>query len=381
MPPLRGLRRALSLLVSVGLWGAACGGDDSGGEGEGARTGDAAGGSSTIAEPTASFSPERCEENKAAGTIIFLTSFDYAAAASIIDVIAAEDQGYFKELCLDVKLQPGFSSANVATVSANTAQMTSLGSFSEVAVANTKGAELVAVAVEGHTSIEELLVENSANITDLKQLQGKSIGIKGAIPFSLRALLADKGVDETKITQVEVDFNPVVLFETDIVALPVYKSNEPGQLDAQGYAGKYKAFDPRDSDIPASFAVFTTSQEFAEKHPTAVADFLRASLKGFEYAAANPEAAVAAAVKRTDPKLFLSSEGETFRWKTERELVVSSTPAGRAVGAIDRAALQAEVDALISLGVIEESKLDVAASIDDTFINDITKDGKLIWFE
>ncbi|MEZ5233886.1 MAG: ABC transporter substrate-binding protein [Acidimicrobiales bacterium] len=295
-------------------------------------------------------------------------------------MVAAEDQGYFEAMCLDVKLQPGFSSTNVAAVSANTAQMTSLGSFSEVAVANAQGAELVAVAVEGHTSVEELLVKNEAGITDLKQLEGKKMGIKGAIPYSLRALLAKAGVDETKITQIEVDFNPVVLFETDIVALPVYKSNEPGQLDANGYAGQYTAFDPRDEDIPASFAVFTTSKSFAEEHPTAVADFLRASLKGFEYANANPTEAVAASLERTDQNLFLSEAGETFRWDTERELVTSSTPAGQAVGSIDAEALQAELDALVSLGVLEEGEVDAAASIDSTFMDEITEDGELIWF-
>ncbi|MGE3361807.1 MAG: ABC transporter substrate-binding protein, partial [Acidimicrobiia bacterium] len=310
--------------VVLALAAAACGGDDSSSSTTTAAataTSGAEGSATTGAGATAGFPAERCAQNEAAGTITFLTSFDYAAAASIIDVVAAEDQGYFEAMCLDVKLQPGFSSTNVAAVSANTAQMTSLGSFSEVAVANAQGAELVAVAVEGHTSVEELLVKNEAAITDLKQLEGKKMGIKGAIPYSLRALLAKAGVDETKITQIEVDFNPVVLFETDIVALPVYKSNEPGQLDANGYAGQYTAFDPRDEDIPASFAVFTTSKSFAEEHPTAVADFLRASLKGFEYANANPAEAVAASLERTDQNLFLSEAGETFRWDTERELV------------------------------------------------------------
>lgn len=373
---------ALGALVSLCLTAAACGGDDS----EAPTTGAAgsattAAGSEGTAGEVGSFPAERCEANREAGTITFLTSFDYAAAASIIDVVAAEDQGYFEAMCLDVKLQPGFSSSNVATVSAGTAQMTSLGSFSEVAVANAQGAEVVAVAVEGHTSVEELLVKNEAGITDLKQLEGRKIGIKGAIPYSLRALLAAKGVDETKITQIEVDFNPVVLFETEIVALPVYKSNEPGQLDANGYAGKYTAFDPQDEDIPASFAVYTTSRSFAEEHPTAVADFLRASLKGFEWAAANPKEAVAASLERTDPNLFLNEAGETFRWDTERELVLSSTPEGQPVGAIDAEAMQAELDALVSLGVVEAGKVDAATSIDGSFMAEITKDGELIWFE
>lgn len=371
----------LGALVALGLTAAACGGDDGGTSA--ARSTSAGGATGSTAAGGAAggtFPAERCEQNRSAGTINFLTSFDYAAAASIVDVVAAADQGYFEAMCLDVQLQPGFSSANVATVSAGAAQMTSMGSFSEVAVANAQDAGLVAIAVEGHTAIDELLVRNDAGVSDLKQLEGKAIGIKGAIPYSVRAMLAKAGVDESKITQIEVDFNPVVLFETDIVALPGYKSNEPGQLDARGYAGKYTAFDPQDDDIAGSFAVFTTSRSFAEEHPTAVADFLRAALKGFEWAAANPEEAVAASVKRTDPSLFLSAEGETFRWTTELALVQEHTPAGQAVGAIDLPALEAELATLESLGVVEEGKVDVAASVDASFMEEITEDGKLIWF-
>ena len=92
------------------------------------------------------FPADRCDANRKAGKILFLTSFDYAAAASITDVVAAKEKGYFDAVCLDVTLQAGFSTDNVALVASNKAQMTSLGSFSEVAVANNSDANLVAVA-------------------------------------------------------------------------------------------------------------------------------------------------------------------------------------------------------------------------------------------
>ncbi|HEX4984411.1 MAG TPA: hypothetical protein VFV63_22090, partial [Ilumatobacteraceae bacterium] len=38
---------------------------------------------------------ERCEANRAAGTITYLSSFDFAAAASIVEVLVAEERGYF----------------------------------------------------------------------------------------------------------------------------------------------------------------------------------------------------------------------------------------------------------------------------------------------
>jgi NitT/TauT family transport system substrate-binding protein len=50
------------------------------------------GGTTTTTDPGISasgISKERCDKNKAAGPITYLTSFDFAAAASILDVVVA----------------------------------------------------------------------------------------------------------------------------------------------------------------------------------------------------------------------------------------------------------------------------------------------------
>ena len=63
-------------------------------------------------DPTLPFPADRCAANQAAGTITYLSSFDYAAAASIVEVIVAEQKGYFDALCLDVEMAASFSTAN-----------------------------------------------------------------------------------------------------------------------------------------------------------------------------------------------------------------------------------------------------------------------------
>lgn len=345
--------------------------------GSGGSTASSAGGVASVA---GGFPADRCTKNKKAGKILFLTSFDYAAAASIIDVVVAKQKGWYDAVCLDVQLQAGFSTDNVAVVASNRAQMTSLGSFSEVAVANSKDAKLVAVAVEGKTSIEELLVRNGRGVSQLTDLSGKTVGIKGAIPYSIRGMLAKAGVKEPTLKQVQVGFNPAVLFETELDALPVYKSNEPGQLDAAGYAGKYTVFDPRSQNIPASFAVLTTSRSFADQNPTAVSDFLRATMKGFEWAESNPDEAVQMTLKLSDPKQGFTANGEKFRWATESKLVRSTTPAGKVVGAIDKDLLTAEEDTLIQLGVLAKGSVDVTKAYDASFLDDVTKNGQIVWY-
>src|SRR5690606_36392700 len=58
------------------------------------------------------FPEARCAANREAGTITFLTGFDYAATASAIEMLVADEQGYFEDLCLDVEIKPCLSTSN-----------------------------------------------------------------------------------------------------------------------------------------------------------------------------------------------------------------------------------------------------------------------------
>jgi ABC-type nitrate/sulfonate/bicarbonate transport system substrate-binding protein len=363
-------RRLLALAIAVAMALGACSDSDN----------DPSAAEDNGDEPLlATVDPQRCEANRAAGEITFSTGFDFGAAVSILDVVAAADQGYYADLCLDVRVQPGFSVANVSLLAANQVQFAGVGSFSEVAVANASGADVTAVIVYGKTSIEALLVEDESDIVELADLPTAPMGVKGGIPYSIRAMIAEAGVDEDAISQIEVDFNPVLLFETEIESLPVYKSNEPRQLDDQGY--QYRAFDPGDFDIPASFGVIAANRGFTERHPEAAEDFVRATLRGFWFGVTDPAAAVAASLALSDPDLFFSPESEEFRWATERDLVLESTPSDEPVGAMSLDRLSAEVDNLVRLGVIAVGSVDVAASFDNSFVDAVHDGTDLVWPE
>ncbi|HEY3484999.1 MAG TPA: ABC transporter substrate-binding protein, partial [Ilumatobacteraceae bacterium] len=169
--------------------------------------------------------------------------------------------------------------------------------------------------------------------------------------------------------------------EQGIDALPVYKSNEPGQLDAAGVT--YNLFDPTDEGIPGSFALLYTSQDFFEEHPTVVEDFARAALRGMQTAIDDPEAAVDMAVARIDAagnQNFLTREGELFRWEKELAEVQRGTPEGQPIGVVDPDALAAEYAAYVAAGVWPDGPpedyhafdADVAAGLHD-------ESGALLW--
>ncbi len=329
-------------------------------------------------------SDERCAANSEAGTMTFVTSFDFAAAAGILDVVVADAEGYFDEVCLDVDIVPGFAPANGALVAEGQAQMSTAGSFGELVANNVNGgADLVAVAQYGKTAIEALVVpaDGPVDAEDLAgTLPGTTMGIKGDIPYSLQATLGLLGVERDTFDELLLDgFDPVAHLDLGIDALPVYKSNEPGQLDAAGV--DYSLIDPLDYDVPASFGVLFTSRSFLEEHPTAVEDFTRAAFRGFEFAIDDAETAVGHAFDRIDAAgnpNFFSDQGEGFRWLTESQLVLDTTPTGEGAGLLATDRLGEEIQVLTDVGVFDE--LPDYESMYDTSVAEGLYDGaEVVW--
>jgi ABC-type nitrate/sulfonate/bicarbonate transport system substrate-binding protein len=338
-------RRALCLAVPILLF-AACGGDD--GESSTATVPVADAGEVT----TGGITEGRCAANREAGTITYLSGFDFAASASIVEVVVADEKGYFDEMCLDVELTSSFSTANYPLIAANQAQFSSGGSFSEVVrYADQTDADFVVLAVEGKTGIDALLAQ--PEFTELAQLEGQKIGVKEAITQSVKAMLAEAGLVEGEdYSTVSLDgFDPKVHIEQPVAGFPVFKSNEPGQLERAGIP--FTLFDPAATGIPGSFGILYTNQAFLDEHPTAAQDFVRAAMRGMEDAIDDPDAAAAICVDRINDggnQNFLSPEGETYRWQIEADLVVSSTPDGQPIGLPDPDLLQAEVEAYTEAG-------------------------------
>ncbi|MEZ5377237.1 MAG: ABC transporter substrate-binding protein [Acidimicrobiales bacterium] len=346
-------RHSLLLLASFALLTAACTASDSEGS---AGASDTTGGSGSEVDSAGEVgSAERCDANKAAGKITYLSGFDYAASPGILDVLMASQLGYFEELCLDVEVLPGFAPGNLGLVASGEAQFANAGSLGDVVTTNVNGeADLVAVQQYGKVAIQALVVPADSAIESLSDIPGTLMGIKGDLPPDIEMMLSIEGVTRGDFDELEVPFDPFGAFELGIDSLPVYKSNEPGQLDAAGF--EYRTFDPVDFGVPSSFGVLATSSSFLNDHPTAVQDFIRAVSKGFAYAVDNPEDAVARAVEQInlgDNVAFLTTESETGRWAVESALVLDSTAGGEGPGIPDLTLAGEQVQLLTDIGRFE----------------------------
>ena len=329
------------------------------------------------------FPEARCAANEEAGTISYLTGFDFAATASIVDVLVADEKGYYDELCLDVDVAASFSVANYPLVAANDAQFSSSGSFSELAsFSAANDADLVALAVEGRVAIDSLMV--MPEYDSLESLAGTTIGVKGKLPPSIAAMLAEVGLTEgTDFETLLLEgFDPVAHFATEgISAVPGWKSNEPGALERAGVP--FTLYDPAEFDIPGSFGLIYTNRTFLDEHPTAAEDFMRATMRGLADAIADPAEAAGIAVElingNGNPN-FLSPEGETFRWETDAQLITDTTPADSNPGVPDPDGLAAEIAAYDAVGVYPEGAPSVEGRYDADLVAGLyADDGTVIW--
>jgi ABC-type nitrate/sulfonate/bicarbonate transport system substrate-binding protein len=390
-------RTPLFALVPLLALAAACGGDDTPDAGNTTVPGSVAPTDAASVPETgtpagsvphlvggAPIPPERCEANRAAGTITYLSGFDFAATASIVEVLVAEERGWFDELCLDVEVVASFSTANYPQIASNQAQFASAGSFSEVVeFGQNNDADLVAVAVEGKTGVDALIVKDGEAET-LEDLRGETIGVKGAITRSVKAMLQQAGlVEGTDYETVLIDgFDPKVHVEIPaIVGFPGYKSNEPLQLEAAGI--EFDLFDPAAYDVPGSFGVLYSNRTFLTEHPTAAQDFLRASMRGLDEAIADPAVAAEIAIgfiNANGNAMFLSPEGETARWAVESTLVAESNTGATTYGLADVDLLTDEVTTYAGIGFFGGEVPDIAPFVDVDLIGGVYDDaGAVIW--
>jgi len=327
------------------------------------------------ADMSAAIGAERCTQNRAAGAITFLTSFAYAATSGILDVLAAKQLGYFDALCLKVAVEPG--STNAQLVSAGTAQLAGLGDASSVLVAIDNGAAITGLATYGNTSAIELITLKSSGIKSLAELAGKTVGYKVALAPQIAAMLLAAHVPVESVNFVSVGFNPASLANGNVAALIAYKSNEPRVLTAQGHA--VTEWDPEAYGIHSTFNVLVANQKWAAAHPSAVQDFLRATLHAFNWinqSDGNLDRALGFAQALSTAGFDLASSKE--RWKIEAKLIADSQPASAALGHIADPQWQPEADMLVRAKLVSRTPA-VAAAHDNSYLDAIYTGRTLIW--
>lgn len=320
-------------------------------------------------------SRSRCAANRAAGTITYLTGFSWQASVGILDPIAAEAQGFYSDLCLKVRFEPGNGNptSSAQLVDAGKVTITELGSPEDAIadVAGTPSIPVDAIATYGNATIDVLLTMPS--ITNLRQLDGKTIGYKGSMPPDITAMLQKAGVRMSSLKEVSVGYDPTILPRGQVQGLTAYKSNEPVQLSDAGY--KVREWDPASFGIKGAFNVFDVNRAWAEAHPGTVEDFLRATFKAFNFCLSHATTCVRDAAKY---QVGYNVHQNVQRWLVESGIVTKTLVPGHGVGYEDRAQWAPSYELMVRSRLIRH-RVDLASIIDPHYLNAIYRGRSLIW--
>lgn len=317
---------------------------------------------------------ERKALNEEAGEITYITGFYYAASPPDIEVVLADELGYFEELGIKVNIIPGLDAEGMKFLAANQAQIASSGTPSQVIQAVANGADISGIATFGAEGTSALLVMEDSDIYEPADLKGKTIGYHGALPANLIAMLQHNGMKVSDIEAVSIGYDPTVLSSGKVDAITIYKSNEPYQMEKLGH--KVRIIDPGQFGAETSFGVLAVNNEFAQKHPTTVEDFLRAVSKAHQYALEHVDESIQILADRSDSVYDIDAEKN--RWLVESELLEQARQNDVGVAVQTTEQWEREVKMLLEAGVIQK-ELKAEEVMTNRYIEAIYDGANLIW--
>jgi NitT/TauT family transport system substrate-binding protein len=316
-----------------------------------------------------------CAANRAAGTVTYVSPFGFDASAGIIDVFAADHLGYFRDLCLNVRLITNAQNS-AALVSSGRATTTSTGSAADFLVLAANGAHVKAVATYGDVS--DYCIITRPDISSLQQLAGHTLGYHFVKEAPDLEMLRAAGVDLSRVKMVDTpDFDPNQVVQGRLDAVGCYQSNEPLTLRAEG--ARFHEFTPAEFGVSGTYNVVFFNAGFLAAHHDAAQDWMRADLHAFAYCVVHQaaclqiEAHYAAAAGADFPIAH-----ERAVWRLEAALSVAHTLPGRGVGVESAAEWAPEAREVERFGLA--GPLPRLSSVEDTsLVASLYRGAALVW--
>jgi ABC-type nitrate/sulfonate/bicarbonate transport system substrate-binding protein len=206
--------------------------------------------------------------------------------------IVAKVQGYYEEAGLDVTINPGGPDlVSLPLVAAGGDTFGSTGADT-VLIAREQGIPVTALATWFQASPVAFMVHSDSGIAGPQDFPGRTVGMfyGDNVETEYRALLAAAGVDRASVNEIPGDFSLAPFLERRADVWPVYATDQPNLARREG--AEIGLILARDYGVQLMGDVLFTTEAFARENPRTVRAFVEATLRGWEFAVANPDEAV-----------------------------------------------------------------------------------------
>jgi len=256
---------------------------------------------------------------------------------------AAKEQGYYADEGLDVEFLERFSNITpVEQVTSGVAQY-GIGS-SGLVLDQVNGAPIKLLkAIFQHNPIV-FISQKESNITQPYEIKAKGVmfDMPATEQVPLRSLLLNSGIKETDFTAYEHTHQLDDLLKNDIDVISAYLTNAPGYYKEKNIA--INIINPRDFGVDFYGDILFTSEQEIQQHPERVQRFIRATLKGWEYAISNQEELVQLISQKYKNQLSI----DTLRYEAKETVKLISADTS-SIGTIDAIRLLRTAEAYIRL--------------------------------
>jgi NitT/TauT family transport system substrate-binding protein len=216
---------------------------------------------------------------------------------------AALAEGYFRDEGLDVSIIPSQGTAQtIQAVEAGTANIAFVD-VPSVVLARANGSKLKMIAVNYQKAPYAIFsLKNGAKVTEPKQLEGLNLG-SGAGSFTpkvIEGFMAQKGLDPSKlkISNIAPPARASALQSGQVPAIEFFVMAKPGlEAGARDANNELRTFLLSDHGLELYSNGLAVSEDYLARNGELVKRFVRAGLKGWKFALANPQKAAEDQIK------------------------------------------------------------------------------------
>lgn len=279
----------------------------------------------------------------------------------------AIEKGYYKDENIETTLIAGGPTIDpLSEVNSGNAQF-GISTGDSLVIARTNQKNLLAVATIFRNNPLVIMSLSNENIIKPEDLTGKNIGViapdlSSNYDIQFLALLNRIGLnrDSMNFSAIE-DYNGAAeLTSGKLDAMSsMFATNEPIQAQLNGDKVNLIYYKDYGVDVYAN-ALFTTD-EFAKNNPDLTARFIRATMKGYQYAIEHPEEVASFALKY-DPTLDLALQQETMK----AQIPFIDTGSGP-IGSMDENVWNTTQDILLEFKLIQ-SPIDLSTVYTNKFV-------------
>ena len=151
----------------------------------------------------------------------------------------------------------------------------------------------------GHRAADTYIARKETGIKTIKDMKGHSVGLWfGGDEHEFLAMLNAAGIDQNDVKIVNQGYDIIAWLHKDYEVMQVTRYNELQQVYAQGIKKEDLVFlEPHDSGVALVNTGIFTTEKMIKDNPAKVQAVVDATMRGWQEALADPEAAAKIVVK------------------------------------------------------------------------------------